>query len=278
MTYVQRRIDHLVLIVQDLDGAADFYRKLGFTVGSRNRHPWGTENYVVQLGSSFLELITVTERDGIVEHASERFSFGAFVRDYQERGQEGLGMLVLDSEDAKADAEHYAQSGVGSFKPFSFERKGTSPDGSETHVAFSLAFAVNERLPHSSFFVCQQHFPEAFWSAELQRHANGAKNVASVRLAVEIPEEHKKFLSAYSGVASIQNGLHYPLAEHGAIDVEPNAKVNGFTGYSVFVEKLDTVRELLGSNDVPYIGDEGRIIIASSQGYGTQIEFVQEER
>ncbi|WP_281024020.1 VOC family protein [Microvirga flavescens] len=39
-----RRIDHLVIAVHDLDKAADFYRRLGFQVGARNRHSWGTEN------------------------------------------------------------------------------------------------------------------------------------------------------------------------------------------------------------------------------------------
>jgi catechol 2,3-dioxygenase-like lactoylglutathione lyase family enzyme len=58
-----RRIDHLVLAVHDLDAAADFYRILGLQVGARNRHPWGTENHVVQFQSSFLELITVADPD-----------------------------------------------------------------------------------------------------------------------------------------------------------------------------------------------------------------------
>ena len=43
-----RRIDHLVVAVRDLDGAAAFYERLGFQVGARNRHPWGTENRIVQ--------------------------------------------------------------------------------------------------------------------------------------------------------------------------------------------------------------------------------------
>ena len=43
-----RRIDHLVVAVRDLDGAGRFYERLGFQVGARNRHPWGTENRLVQ--------------------------------------------------------------------------------------------------------------------------------------------------------------------------------------------------------------------------------------
>ncbi|MBM3606471.1 MAG: VOC family protein, partial [Alphaproteobacteria bacterium] len=82
MTAPQRRIDHLVLAVRDLDGAAAFYERLGFHVGARNRHPWGTENRLVQFQSSFLELITVREDAAIAPHGPRFFSFGAFVKDY----------------------------------------------------------------------------------------------------------------------------------------------------------------------------------------------------
>ena len=41
-------IDHIVHAVRDLDAAGDFYRRLGFTVGARNIHPWGTHNRIVR--------------------------------------------------------------------------------------------------------------------------------------------------------------------------------------------------------------------------------------
>src|SRR5690349_4063788 len=108
-----RRIDHLVIAVRDLDRAADFYRSLGFQVGARNRHPWGTENRIVQLPGTFLELITVGEGAEIAPHESGFFSFGAFVRDYLQ-AREGLAMLVLDSRDAKGDAASFKEHGIGS--------------------------------------------------------------------------------------------------------------------------------------------------------------------
>ena len=43
--------------------AADLYRRLGFTVGARNRHPWGTHNHLVQLPGFFVELLTMAEPD-----------------------------------------------------------------------------------------------------------------------------------------------------------------------------------------------------------------------
>ena len=147
-----RRIDHLVVAVQDLDQAGRFYQRLGFQVGARNRHPWGTENRIVQLPGSFIELITLGEGAAIAPHQESAFSFGAFVQDYL-KDREGLAMLVLDSQDAQADAALFSQKGVGSFEPFHFERSGRRPDGSETKVAFTLAFASAEIAPKAGFFV-----------------------------------------------------------------------------------------------------------------------------
>src|SRR6186997_2539258 len=56
-----RGLDHIVHAVRNLDAAADLYRRLGFTVGARNRHPWGTHNHVVQFPGFFIEVLTVAE-------------------------------------------------------------------------------------------------------------------------------------------------------------------------------------------------------------------------
>src|SRR5215469_6485305 len=107
-----RHIDHIVVAVRDLDQAADLYRRLGFQVGARNHHPWGTENRLIQFGSSFIELITVSESaHGIAPHLQRRFRFGAFVRDYLEK-REGIAMLVLSSADAESDAVRFAERGI----------------------------------------------------------------------------------------------------------------------------------------------------------------------
>jgi len=75
-----RRIDHLVLAVHELDRAAARYARPGFIVGARNRNPWGTENRVIQLRSSFLELIAVADADLIPPPAAP-LRLRRFVRD-----------------------------------------------------------------------------------------------------------------------------------------------------------------------------------------------------
>src|SRR2546421_3302625 len=108
-------LDHIVHAVHDLDTAADLYRRLGFTVGARNRHPWGTHNRIVQLPGFFVELLNVAEPDKIPATRAGAFSFGAFNRDFIERGQ-GLSMLVLESRDAQADAGAFRHAGISAFE------------------------------------------------------------------------------------------------------------------------------------------------------------------
>src|SRR5262252_7764114 len=95
-----RGLDHIVHAVRDLDASADLYRRLGFRVGARNRHPWGTHNYIVQLPGFFIA-----------------------------RG-EGFSFLILESMDARADAATFAAAGIGAAQDLRFERDAKRPDGS----------------------------------------------------------------------------------------------------------------------------------------------------
>src|SRR3974390_1920995 len=101
-TAMARGLDHISHAVHDLDAAAARYARMGFTVGARNRPPWGTHNRIIQLDRFYIELLTVGEREKIPPHGPRSFSFGAFHRDFLDR-HEGLDMLLLDGRDADAD-------------------------------------------------------------------------------------------------------------------------------------------------------------------------------
>lgn len=282
-----RRIDHLVIAVHDLDQAGSFYRRLGFQVGARNRHPWGTENRIVQLPGSFIELIAVGEGAAIAPHRASAFSFGAFVQDYL-RDREGLAMLVLDSRDAEADAALFAQRGIGSFEPFHFERSGKRPDGSETKVAFTLAFASAEDSPKAGFFVCQQHFPENFWNPEFQRHDNRATQISSVTLSAPDPERLRAFLTAFTGVDPASpdgDDLSFRLDE-GHIDVltpddaaesygsvEAELDQPSFVAFAVRVEDIHVHAKWLDAAEIPYQHIGSRLIVPASAAFGVAIAF-----
>ncbi|MFL5105063.1 MAG: VOC family protein [Xanthobacteraceae bacterium] len=194
-----RGLDHIVHAVRDLDAAAELYRRLGFTVGARNRHPptWGTQNHIVQLPGVFVELLTVADATGIAPHAERSFSFGAYNRDFLERG-EGLSMMALEGRGA-ADAAAFRAAGIGDFTVYDFEREAKRPDGAPTKVAFSLAFACSGQASDIGFFTSQHHTPENFWNPAFQTHGNTAKAIAAVIMVAENPAEHQAFLSAFVG-------------------------------------------------------------------------------
>ncbi|MFL5215549.1 MAG: VOC family protein, partial [Microvirga sp.] len=54
-------LDHIVVLVRDLDGAAETWRRLGFTLAPRGTHSahMGTGNYTIMLGADYIELIGV---------------------------------------------------------------------------------------------------------------------------------------------------------------------------------------------------------------------------
>jgi hypothetical protein len=196
-------IDHIVHAVRNLDAAGALYRRLGFTVGARNRHDWGTHNLIVQFKTAYVELLEIGAPEKIPPHQGRLFSFGAFNRDYI-RAREGFSMLVGKSFNAVEDAASFAASGISGFDVFDFAREGKRPDGSPVKVAFSLAFARDPSSPNAGFFVCQQHHPENFWNPEFQRHANGTTAIPAVVMVADNPADHASFLKAFTGAGDLQ--------------------------------------------------------------------------
>lgn len=204
-----RGIDHVVAAVGDLATAAETWERLGFRTTPLARHPWGTENRVVQLGGSFVEILGVGDASAIPEPTETAFSFGAYNRDFLAAHGDGLSMLVLESRDQVADRAAFAAAGLGVFDPFGFERIAVSPEGEERRVGFDLTFAGLSGAgahpqPDMGFFTCRQRFPENFWRAEYQRHPNTAEGIAAVVLVAPDPADFHEPLMAFAGVRELR--------------------------------------------------------------------------
>jgi hypothetical protein len=213
-----RGLDHIVHAVRNLDAAADLYRGLGFTVGVRNRHPWGTHNHIVQMPGFFIELLTFAEPDKLGDDGFSRL-FAAYNRDFIARA-EGFSLLILDSGDARADETAFRAAGIAASETLTFHRDGERPDGTTVKVGFSLAFADDEAAPDIHFATCQQHYPDNFWDQAFQRHANGVVAVAGVIVVAEQPALHQPFFESFTGTqaAAREGGFSIALSR-GAIDV-----------------------------------------------------------
>jgi glyoxalase-like protein len=286
-----RGLDHIVHAVRDLDAAAGLYRRLGFQVGSRNRHPraWGTQNHIVQLPGTFIELLTVADTTEIAPHGPRFFSFGAFNRDFLARG-EGLAMLVLEGRGA-ADAAEFLRAGIGDFELYEFEREGKRPDGTPIRVAFALAFAADPHSPDTGFFTCQHRFPESFWNPAFQHHPNTAAAVAGVVLVAENPSDHHIFLEAFTGEREAQAtsagiGIRTPRGRIQVMEpeafrdhfgIEPPATTRGarLAALRFAVRDLETVERGLRAENLPSSGRMANLVVGPDTAMGATLVFEQ---
>ena len=189
------RLDHLVILVRDLDTAAENYRQLGFTVVPGGRHADGaTHNaLVVFADDTYLELVAFTSRWtlarlrllrrlGLLDRfVPEEPSFGCRLR---RRGavSDGLVDYTLVPDDATrriADARGRQLRIDG---PFPGGR--TRPDGQQ--VAWQLGFPHDQTLP----FLCADTTPRQLRvpTGDVRTHANGALGIAS--LTIEVSDLH----------------------------------------------------------------------------------------
>jgi catechol 2,3-dioxygenase-like lactoylglutathione lyase family enzyme len=214
-----RGLDHIVHAVHDLAAAAAFYRDLGFTVGARNRHPWGTHNHIVQFPGCFIELLTLAEPDKLGVDGFSRL-FGAYTGDFLKR-HEGLSLLILESRDARVDVEAFRSAGIAASEAMRFERDGRRPDGSTVKLGFSLAFADDKLAPEIHFATCQQHYPENFWNPAFQNHANSVTAIVGVVAVAAAPAHHLAFMQVLIGAKAgrASNVGFEILTQRGAVEV-----------------------------------------------------------
>lgn len=259
-----RGLDHIVHAVRDLDAAADRYRRLGFTVGARNRHPWGTHNHIIQFPGCFIELLTLAEPDKLGGDGFSRL-FGAYNRDFIAR-REGLSLLILESKDAAADEAAFRAAGIAGSEVMRFEREGTRPNGTTVKVGFSLAFAEDKHAPDIHFAVCQQHYPENFWNPAFQKHANGAEGIAGVVAVAQAPDRHRDFLEALTGAraASVADGFSISTPR-GTIDMLTPAAFR--LRYGVSAPDVSRGARLAALRFVPS-GGEKEAVIAPADAMG----------
>jgi hypothetical protein len=282
-----RGLDHVVHAVRDLDAGAELYRRAGFTVGARNRHPWGTANHIVQLPGFFVELLTVAEPGKL---GGDGFSklFGSFNRDFLAR-HEGLSYMMLESRDAEADARAFHTAGIAASDALSFEREGRRPDGSARKVGFSLAFARDAGAPAIGFASCRQHDPENFWDKAFQQHNNGTSSIAGAVIVAENPSDHHIFLSAFtderaliatsSGVAAptprgeIQIMDAAAFRSHFGVDPPDVAEGARLAALRFTVRDRAGLVAALDGGRVTHLDRMGRVIVGSATAMGATLVF-----
>ena len=181
-------IDHAVVMVRDLDKAAENWKRLGFTVSPRGTHSahMGSGNYTIMLDPNYIELLGVLVE---TEHNAPARAFLA------KRG-EGIERIAFTAVDSTAGAEEIRARGFEPVGPIDFERPVTMPNGSLSSAKFRVfQWPVAEAPGGVRIFACQHKTRETVWIPELMKHANGAKRLRQALIVSPEPAKDAAHLA-----------------------------------------------------------------------------------
>jgi hypothetical protein len=180
-------IDHAVVMVKELDTAAENWKRLGFTVSRRGTHSahMGTGNYTIMLDPDYIELLGVLAPTEL----------NAPARAFLEKS-EGIERVAFTAIDAAAGADEIRARGYAPVGPTDFERPVTMPDGSLAAAKFrTFQWPVSEAPAGMRIFACQHKTRETVWIPELMHHANSAKRLNKVLLLAPEPAREAAHLA-----------------------------------------------------------------------------------
>jgi Glyoxalase-like domain len=180
-------IDHAVVMVRDLDHAAERWRQLGFTVSPRGTHSahMGTGNYTIMLDPDYIELLGVL---AATEH-------NAPARAFLDK-REGIERVAFTAVDSAEGADEIRKRGYAPIGPTDFERPVTMPNGTQSAAKFrTFQWPVAEAPGGMRIFACQHKTRETVWIPELMVHANGARRLKAVLLVAPEPAKEAAHLA-----------------------------------------------------------------------------------
>ncbi|MGH8238229.1 MAG: VOC family protein [Steroidobacteraceae bacterium] len=161
-------IDHLVVLVANLESAIESYRKQGFAVVPGGRHPTGTHNALIGLADgSYLELLAFHEANTTSKWWPKIAQGG------------GLIAVCLQTDNLQQEIAAFRNAGVkmGDPKPLSRVR----PDG--YHLSWVLS--LHEGTPADVVpFLIEDETPRSERVPKETAHRNGVVGVGTVTVAV----------------------------------------------------------------------------------------------
>ena len=285
MEHPVKGVDHVFLLVDDLDDAAKRYQRLGFTVSPRGLHSAakGSANHTVMFPRDYLELLGLLER---TPGNADRYEALA-------RMGEGLHAIACRIGDAEAAAEVLDGLGIATEDLGSFERPVPLPGGKEGIAAFSTVAYTAGEVPFGTVFMCQHRTRETVWLPELVEHPNSACGLDAVLACSDDPEKDAAAFSrlwadgdvrAVPGGARVGTGRDsapllllapgalasaYPWLDQG------NLPQGAYAGLRVAVGDLDKAAECLETAGIAANRTALGLAAAPEDACGAVVEFVE---
>jgi hypothetical protein len=185
-------IDHVVILVRDLDHAREAWQRMGFALTPRGFHTLGSQNHCLMFGRDYIELLALPKPHPAMQHYADFLAKG-----------EGLGAIALATDDAAGLRAGFAAEGIPAEAPLDFSR----PVQGQGDARFRIVQLPAGVSPGCRMFACQHFTRELVWRPEHQVHGNGAHALAAVAVIAEDPA------AAAASYAKLLGTRPQPIAE-----------------------------------------------------------------
>jgi catechol 2,3-dioxygenase-like lactoylglutathione lyase family enzyme len=185
-------IDHVVILVPELEAAVESYRRLGFTVVAGGRHNVATHNALIAFqDGAYIELIAFWE--DAPKHRWQRFlALGGGLVDY-----------CMRTDDLRGDVARLRAAGVAMSEDQPMSR--LRPDGYRLEWKLALATETQGVTP----FLIEDVTPREERLPRETKHANGVTGIATVTVAVGDLGLPARLVPLLGPSTSIEHGARY---------------------------------------------------------------------
>lgn len=267
-------IDHVVVLVRDLDKAQQAYARMGFTLTPRGFHTLGSQNHCLMFGGDYVELLAVPRQHPAMQAFTDFLATG-----------EGLGAIALATDDANGLHASLAADGIVADAPLDFSR----PVEGLGEARFRIVQLPPDASPGCRLFACQHFTRELVWRAEYSRHANGAAAIAAVAVVAENleaaassygkllaarPQEVEEGLLVQTGSAPIVLASRWKLGHrlHGVgLPLRPRPLVAAL--FIRVADRAATAKVLRRNGLAPVALADGSFAVSAQEAHGIAVVF-----
>lgn len=163
-------LDHAVIRVDDLEGAAEDFANMGFTLSPRGLHSLGTRNHCLMFGFDYIELLWVPP--GVAAPFYAQIAGDV----------EALSGVALKTDSAGIVRDAWEKAGLQPEPLLSFSRPVEVEPGIAQDARFSVVALPPERAPGVRAFACQHFTPQLVWRPGYRRHRNHVTGINKIVL------------------------------------------------------------------------------------------------
>ena len=273
-------LDHVVINARDdMDRAADVYRRLGFTLTERGYHSLGSMNHLAMFGTDYLELIALPK--GATSGRLELLTYPT-----------GLNGLVFGSEDSAITYDALRNAGLPFDPPVEFTRPVKI--GSEMCDArFRTVRMQAGVVPYGRIYYCHHFTRDLVWRDEWRHHANGSVAVARATIVEPDPGKGAKLYADMFGAQAVRpiaggqaviigNSRFDILTADGlGAQVGSNAMPDAagrpayMAGLSLRTTSLARAAAALRQGGIAFAERDGRLVVPAREACNTLLEFIE---